>query len=490
MLVPMFGRFAGVTFIAAAALGGCGGQGSDADSSDASPSDASAQDSAPLADATTDATADTATTDGASDATPAAGDLVYPGCATPTDSFARTVYVDIGGADTGDGSKGKPFGALSAALAKKKIVPGDHVIVLPGDHGAVSVSKFTNPELAASTSWIWLDFQAGATIKSLAIGDMGWWRVTRAEVSTDRTAAKSGLVTVTSSHDIVIADAHLYTVKDTKSWTAADWINTAADGVFLRNGSCLSLVRTKVLNTRFGVAILSDGKARPDSSMKVLVQGNEIANFSGDGLRPIASDVIIKGNYVHDVYVSAADGDDNHDDGLQMWALGGASYDNIRIDGNWVQESTDAKRTLQNELQGIDDFDGVNTHVVITNNVVLASAYHGIALYGSHDSTIDHNTVANPTTNGHELWVGVFDEKDTTPSMNLTVTDNLATSFSFSKATTGFVNTNNLVVADPTVAYVTFDRTAMLFDLTPKPGSTIAGKGAGSSLVKPPASLP
>jgi parallel beta-helix repeat protein len=415
---------------------------------------------------------------------------VYPGCAAPATSYARTVYVDPAAGDTGDGSSAKPFGALGATLAKKKIAPGDHVVVLPGDHGLVQVSKYQNPELVGATSWIWLDFQTGATAKGLRIGDMANWLITRAEVSADRSATPNALFTVTSSHDVVLTDAHLYTVEDAKAWTANEWINTAADGVFLRNGGCLSVVRTKVLNTRFGVAILTDAKARPDTSMKVLVQGNEIANFSADGLRPIASDVIIRDNYVHDVYVSAADGDDNHDDGLQMWALDGATYDNVRIEHNWVQETTDAKRPLQNDLQGISQFDGVSTNVVITDNVVLAGAYHGISLYGCQDSTIAHNTVANPGGNGHKLWVGVFDRKDGTPSKNLTVTDNAATTFTLATTTIGFVNTNNVAVPDPSATYTTFDTAGMVFDLTPKVGSVLAGKGAGSSLTKPPAALP
>lgn len=459
--------------------GGDGGAGPSG--SDAATDDAVAVDDASPSDAMSSDTADGSTT---------TGYPVYPGCAAPATSFARTVYVDPAAGDTGDGSEAKPFGPLAAALAKKKVAPGDHVVLLAGDHGAVAVSKYTNPELVGSTSWIWLDFRAGATAKGINIGDMAFWLVTRAEVSADRAATKSALYTVTASHDVVLADAHLYTVKDSKSWTANEWINTAADGVFLRNGSCLSVARTKVLNSRFGIAILSDGKARPDTSMKVLVQGNEIANFSGDGLRPIASDVIIKDNYVHDVYVNAADGDDNHDDGLQMWALNGATYDNIRIERNWVQETTDPKRPLQNDLQGISQFDGVSTHVVITDNVVLAGAYHGISLYGCQDSTIDHNTVANPGANGHKLWVGVFDLKDGSASKGLTVTDNAATTFSFSTKTIGFVNTNNVAVPTPTEAYSTFDTTGMVFDLKPKPGSVLAGKGAGSSLVAPPASLP
>lgn len=450
--------------------------------------DASAEEETSVADsAVSDVAMDVPATDAAMDP-----DFpVYGDCAKPSKTFARTVYVDPSAADdAGDGSKAKPFRTLAKTLAAKKLLGGDHVILLPGDHDAVQVSKYTNPELVGSKSWIWLDFQAGATVKTLVVADMSSWLVTRAEVSADSSVAKTALVSFGSSTDMILADSHLYTVKDSSGWKAAEWIATAANGISVRNGSCISLVRNKVLNTRFGIAVFTDAKMRPDSSMKTLAQGNEVANFSGDGMRVIASDVTIERNYVHDVYVNAADGDDNHDDGLQMWALDGATFDNIRIEGNWFQESTDAARPLQNELQGIDDFDGVNTHVVITNNVVLASAYHGIALYGSQDSSIDHNTVANPTANGHKLWVGVFDTKGSMPSKNITATDNAAVSFSFSMATTGFVNTNNIVVSDPTAAYTTFDTAKMLFDFTPKAGSVLAGKGAGASLVKPPAPLP
>jgi parallel beta-helix repeat protein len=426
-------------------------------------------------------------TDGGTDP----GTPVYGDCATPSKTFSRTIYVDPAAADdTGDGSAAKPFKTLSTTLKSKKLLPGDHVVLLAGDHGAVQVTKYTNAELVGSKSWIWLDFKSGATAQTLVVADMSSWLITHAEVTADSSVAKSALVSFSSSTDMILADSHLYTVKDSSSWKAADWIDSAANGISVRNGSCISLVRNKVLNTRFGIAIFTDAKMRPDSSMKTLAQGNEVANFSGDGMRVIASDVTIKGNYVHDVYVNAADGDDNHDDGLQMWALDGATFDNIRIEGNWFQESTNATRPLQNELQGIDDFDGVNTHVVITNNVVLASAYHGIALYGSQDSSIDHNTVANPTSNGHKLWVGVFDTKGSMPSKNITATDNAAVSFSFSMATTGFVNTNNVAVPDGAAGYTTFDTTKMIFDLTPKPGGPLAGKGAGASLVEPPAPLP
>lgn len=482
----------GWTFVCAVTAAACGGSDTGDAPTDGATDDTMTVDDAVPSDGTSDgSTPDSSTPDGSiPDGSTGGTYPVYPGCAAPATTFARTVYVDPAGSDTGDGSKAKPFGPLASTLAKKKIAAGDHVIVLPGDHGVVQVSKSANPELASATTWTWFDFQPGATAKGLSIGDMAFWLVTGAEVSATRAATKSALYTVTASHDVVLVDAHLYTVKDSKAWAAKDWIDTAADGVFLRNGACLSVARTKILNSRFGVAILSDGKARPATSMKVLIQGNEIANFSGDGIRPIASDVILRDNYIHDVYVNDADGDANHDDGIQMWALGGATYDNILIEHNWVQETTDPKRPLQNDLQGISQFDGVSTNVVIRDNVVLAGAYHGIALYGCQDSRIEHNTVANPGSNGNKLWVGVFDLKDGTPSKNLTVKDNAATTFSFSAKTTGFVNTNNIAVPDPVATYTTFDKVGMVIDLTPKPGSVLAGKGAGSSLTKPPASLP
>ncbi len=412
---------------------------------------------------------------------------VYDGCESPATSFTRTVYVDpTTTVDAGDGSQSDPFHTLADALAKKQIQPGDHVVVLPGAHGAVKVTKYTNADLVGATAWIWLDFRDGAMASSFDVEDVSRWLITRAAVS----APSVTLASFVNATDMVLADAHLYTVQDASAWTANDWINTASSGISVRNGSCTALLRNKVSNSRFGIAIFTDALARPDSSMKTLAQGNEVASFSGDAMRVVASDVTVRGNYIHDVYVSQADGDDNHDDGLQMWALNGATFDNITIDGNWVQETTNATRPLQNNLQGIDDFDGVNTHVSITNNVVIVSAYHGISLYGSQDSTIDHNTVANPTSNGFKTWIMVNDTKDAMPSQNLTVTNNAATEFDLASTTVNLVSTNDVAVAAPQTTYKAFDTTKMVFDLTPQTGSVLDGKAAGAPMTTPPPPLP
>src|SRR5205823_10434027 len=128
-------------YVALAACGGSnsGGAGNDDDAS---------------SDGTTDGTttSDGTTNDGASgdagDGGPIGSMAVYPGCASPSTTFARTVYVDPSkGTDTGDGSTASPLRTLTTALAKKKISPGDHVVLFAGDHGVVQVSKSSNPEL-------------------------------------------------------------------------------------------------------------------------------------------------------------------------------------------------------------------------------------------------------------------------------------------------------------------------------------------------------
>lgn len=452
-------------FLFAAALAACGGDdGSATDAAAESDGDPALADGA----VATDAPSDTATDAGAPTYP------VYPGCTPPATAFARTVSLD------------PSTTTLAAAFAKKQIQPGDHVVLLPGDHGAVQVSKYTNPELVGATAWIWLDFQAGAKVETLSVSDVSSWLVTRAEVS----APSATLASFNGASNMVLADSHLYTVKDASAWTASDWMNVASNGISVRNGSCVALLRDQVKNTRFGIAISSDALARPDTSVKVLALGNEVANFSGDAMRVVATDVTVQGDYLHDVYVSEADGDPNHDDGLQMWALNGATFDDIVIDGNWVEESTDPARPFQNTLQGIDDFDGVNTNVKVTNNVVIASAYHGISLYGAQDSLIDHNTVANPTSNGFKTWIMVNDTKGNAPSKNVTVTNNAATQFTLASTTVNLVSTNDVVVANPASVYTTFDTAKMLFDLTPKQGSVLDGTGAGAPRVTRPAPLP
>jgi parallel beta-helix repeat protein len=400
---------------------------------------------------------------------------VYSGCEAPATSYARTVYIDpVNGADTGDGSSGAPYKTFANTIGLKKLKPGDHVILLPGDHGAVQVSRYSNPELINATSWLWIDYRPGAISHNLDIRDMSRWLVTNAEVTPS--GPVKALVefsqNANQSSNIVFADGNIYNDKDSSGWSATKW-ESIDDGYVSRSVVCSSLLRTKILNTRFGIQFSTDSQS-PDPTknpVKGLIQDNVIKNFSGDGLRPVGSDILVQNNYIVDEYVDQSEGDGNHDDGIQSWALNGAVYSNITIDHNWVQESTDPSRAHNAEMQGISSFDGEIDNVRVTNNVVLASAYHGISWYGVNNSLIDHNTVINPTKNTHNLWIYIPKGKSGAPATGDTISNNVATGYVAGDPSV--VKINDYIVTDPVATFQTFDPSSNSFNLQPKSGSII-----------------
>ncbi|HVK60125.1 MAG TPA: right-handed parallel beta-helix repeat-containing protein [Bdellovibrionales bacterium] len=402
---------------------------------------------------------------------------VYGTCESPATTFKRTIYVDpSNGSDTGDGSMATPFKTLAVTFAGKKILSGDHVVILPGDHGAVSVTKYTNPALENSADWLWLDFKDGASAKSLKISDVRRFLITGVEASGN----SKPLVSIGGGSNFVIADSYLYTSENTAAWTVNDWIG-AANGINFRNTPCVSILRNKILNVAFGIGVSSDAPALPENSLKTLIMDNEIRNFSGDGIRPIGSDILISKNKILDSYASAADGDDNHDDAIQLWALNGAVYDNIIIDGNYVNDRTSQTRSFKGQCQGISIFDGTVSRLVIRNNVVIVSAYHGVMMMGGKDGLIENNTVASSTP-GLNPWVGVWNMKSGAPPINVIVRNNIGASLNFNGVMSGLTKENNYTVptANAPQNYMAYDLATSNFDLRPLPGSSIDGKGAGA----------
>ncbi|HVK61095.1 MAG TPA: right-handed parallel beta-helix repeat-containing protein [Bdellovibrionales bacterium] len=400
---------------------------------------------------------------------------VYPGCEAPSKTYARTIYIDpVKGTDAGAGTSASPMKTLAVAVSSKKILAGDHVILLPGNHGNVFSSQYNNPALQNAASWIWIDSKPGATMESFELREMSRWLITGAEVKNMNRV----LVAFVGGRNFILADSKLYSQNDSSGFTANDWLTTP-NAVTARNSPCTSILRNKALNVRFGINVWSDLATYPENSIKTLVSGNEIKNFSGDGMRPNGSDILIENNRILDSYLSAADGDANHDDGIQMFALNGAVFDNIVINRNLVQDVTDVNRPFQADLQGIACFDGTLTRLQMTNNTVIASAYHGISLYGGVDGLIANNTVAMSKPTGRKIWIGVFNKKDGTVPVNIVMRDNLATHFS-GNAVTGVLKSNNHIVADPVATYTTYDVNNAKFNLKVKTSSPLYGNGAGA----------
>lgn len=420
---------------------------------------------------------------------------VYAGCEHPATSYTRDFVVDpILGSDSGDGSKLQPYKTLQLAFARKKILPGDRVVLMPGDHGHLLISRYSNPEFVNSTKWTALDFKSGAKAKTLSFRDVSKFLVTQADLNHNT----GNLFSASNGSHVILADSNLYTTKDSSSFTVDDWINglKIANGISYRNVTCGSILRNKFLNIRFGMQVGKDcvplstdpKKCEPNAalySIKTIIKGNEIRNFSADGIRPNASDISVSYNKIYDSYVSIPEGDGNHDDGIQMFALNGVQFENILFEGNYIQESTSVKRKYNSGLQGIGLFDGIISNMNIRKNVILVSAYHGIGALGIKNSVIENNTVANPLwdRNGSQqqvkTWIAVLNSKGGVPPQNVNVRNNLAAKV-FGVNSVNF--TSNYEVTEPLDNYTTFDIVNSLFNLRPKLGSVLYGKEVGALL--------
>jgi hypothetical protein len=415
--------------------------------------------------------------------TPSGSYPVYPGCEAPATAYARTLYFDpVNGSDTGDGTQAKPYKLLQTLLNARKIIPGDHLILMPGSQADINLNSLGNLALATTTQWTWLDFQPGATGTSLSFHTINKWLVTKPELT--YSAGGKILVYGTAVSNLVVADGDLYTDRNSASWTADKWINAVDNGFMIDGGPCISVIRNHITNVRSGIFVVSKVNSPNPSqnSVKALVQNNILKNFSADGMRPIGSDITFAYNGIYDEYVDQSQGDANHDDGIQSYALGGAVYSNIVIDHNWVQETTDPSRPLIGGMQGISSFDGVIKNLRITNNVVITSVWHGMSWYGIQDSLIDHNTIANYTNNGRASWISVPNGKDGSPPSNVTVSNNTAVAV-FGAG--GVTFTNNIQIHSATSTYAVFNPDLNQYNFSAKPGSILDGTGAGVGAMSP-----
>lgn len=335
---------------------------------------------------------------------------VYPGCSAPATTFKRMYVLD--------GNSGQ---TLQNALLSKSVQPGDHIIV-KGPQGSFSLSKYSNPELVTTNDWIKVESQ-NAVFSNFDIRDVSKFLILNAKV----TRSSGNLANIAGANNIVIADSEFYGAADSSSWDAAAWI-AAPSGINSDNSTCVSYLRNKLTNLRFGMSIFTRGQTSDVTSLRALAYKNELRNLSGDFIRPNGSNITIQENKAYDGYVSAADGDSNHDDFIQGFAYPlGIRYSNVKIIGNYFLQTTDSTRPLQSDYQGISVFDGNFTDYVIRGNTILAGAYHGIAMYWGENGLIENNTVLSIYPGfGRKLWISVPKSKGGDPSVNVVVRNNIS----------------------------------------------------------------
>lgn len=339
---------------------------------------------------------------------------------------AATFYVDpVKGKATGDGSAETPWRTLREVVnggALKKVAPGDTILLRSGYHGEVTLS-------GENTETITIAAEAGQrpALSRLTIPSGRRWRIRGLTISPafgDK-PYKGAIVNFGDSgpsSDIVIEDCFIYTALDSSTWDTPKWMK-ANGGIFMgRRGKNLTLRNNYILNTRFAISLCAE-----DS----LCEGNVITNFSADGIRVTRDGQTVRYNVIKNNYCSAADGDPNHDDGIQCFLFnkGTGTVRRATVVGNIIINREDDRQKFHNPLQAIGFFDGPLIDFVVTDNVVLVDMWHGVTLSDARNARIERNVAWTRWTSRRRPWIQLSGR-----SRNSIVRDNYACSFKIGQA--------------------------------------------------------
>jgi preprotein translocase subunit YajC len=339
---------------------------------------------------------------------------------------AATFYVDPArGKAGGNGSAKRPWRTLQEVVTRgtlRKVKPGDVIFLRSGYHGDVTLSGDNKAVITIAAAK-----GHKPALSRLTISSGSRWRIRGLSISPafgdkpyDGNIVKFG--DSGPSSDILIENCFIYTALDSSKWDTPTW-KKANDGVFMgRHGKNLILRNNYILNTRFAVSLCAE-----DS----LCEGNVITNFSADGIRVTRDGQTVRYNVIKNNYCSAADGDNNHDDGIQCFLFnkGTGTVRRVTVVGNIIINREDDRQKFHNPLQAIGFFDGPLVDFVVTDNVVLVDMWHGVSLYSARNCRIERNVAWSRWESNRRPWVRLGGK-----SQNCTVKNNYACSFRIDSA--------------------------------------------------------
>lgn len=403
------------------------------------------------------------------------GKAILVTLAAVTAAMATTFYVDPqNGSADGDGSPARPWlslrqvvdgnliatqqwstypyvapGVLQARNATAPVKAGDTLLLRSGCHDSVLIQRAYNAD------WITIAAQPGhhPVLRNIRFTAAQKWRLQGVTVSPEACGTFRELTLVqVESHNysgparyIEVEACTLYSVWNSAVWTIDDWNNRCSDGLS-SSGRHITFRNNYLRNVNFGISM-------SDDSCQVI--GNTVENFAGDGLRGVANDLLFQGNTVMNCY----DVNANHDDGFQSWAdsggtVGQGAVYRVSLIGNRIIGYTDVGQPFRGTLQGIGCFDGFYDGWVIENNVIVTDHWHGITLLGARNCRIVNNTVCdlNDTSPGPP-WISIGDHKNTSPSSNCIVRNNLTTDLNVTARPTVTVD-HNIELRDPDLYFV------------------------------------
>ena len=332
---------------------------------------------------------------------------------------------------------------FDSLMTSGKVTGGDRIFLLDGYHGQILVrdKKFTSTVTIAPAAGAVAHADSVLVMNSSNVHIQGlkvWPRSSNAgNGALVRTYSSASNIAFTGLDVRGIATAGNYS-----SWTATDWNNYQRTG-FQVDGPNITVARNRVTGIFNGIIML--GK-------NALLQANIVDGFSGDGMRALGDNSVVRGNKVQNCHQVNG----SHTDAFQAWTngptgkVGTGTLRNVTIEDNKIFEFVGTRSPIACKLQGISLFAGVYDNFVIRNNVISTTAYHGITIAGGQNSQIVNNTVVHAFgTAGVYPWIRVSANRDGRPSLNVTVANNMTTSLKVNQdATKAIVATNNVVVTN------------------------------------------
>ena len=273
----------------------------------------------------------------------------------------RKFFIDPArGAMDNDGSESKPWRTLAEVLDSAShqistrtyvgapsaspmpinqngpVKPGDTLILMSGNHGAVHVPGYVNDD------YISIVAAPGQTpvVSYMVITGSSHWRFQGIKFQGERQKGQFALIDVRAADtfwgandNIIFEGNSVSTTDDTSSWSEEDWVKRP-NATALKSASRCTVIRDNhIYNIRDALSI---------SGNHSIVENNLIERMGNDGIDIMASDLIIRHNRIRSSRHTSAE--PLHADGIQGWTLGGATNRNVTIDGNAIINEKSLRR--------------------------------------------------------------------------------------------------------------------------------------------------
>jgi hypothetical protein len=360
-------------------------------------------------------------------------------------ALSETYYVAPLGAVASaapDGTEKQPFASIDKAFASGKVKGGDTLLLKDGAYGTVEIKANAAFDVAVaimSQNGKAAHFDSitlAGTTRNLILRNLSVWPSNVASVAG---TADYLITSYETTSDITLDGLDIRSEENAGNfmqWDSAKWEMRKYSGITLQ-GSRSLVIGSKLTGIRHGIMVRDDSE----------IINNIVDGYNGDGLRAFSRSTV-RGNRVSNCVQT----DDNHADGFQSFSVGGAPVTDLVIDSNVIIEWMGAvDHPLRCSLQGIGLFDGPYDNLTIANNLVSATAIHGISVYGARGAKIVNNTVVNVRgLVGKYPYIAVYPRKDDTPPSDVLLANNIAMSIQgVASATNKVVFLNNSIIGLP-----------------------------------------